>query len=212
MADCISLRFLGKMQTSSMPNKKGFTLWFTGLPCAGKTTLARLTADQLEGRGIEFEVLDGDDIRTHISRGLGFSKEGRQENIRRVGYLCRLLNKHRVCAIAALVSPYRSVREEVRASLDQFVEIYVKASVQTCIERDVKGMYKKALAGEIKNFTGVDDPYEPPAAPELTIDTDAEIPTAAVARIVRQLETLELIPRGHMNKFDIARVQYSEES
>jgi adenylyl-sulfate kinase len=183
---------------STVLNKppKAFTLWFTGLPCAGKSTLARLVAEEFQSRGIEVELLDGDDLRTNICKGLGFSKDDRAENIRRVGYLCRMLNKHRVCAIAALISPYRSIRDEVRVSLDDFIGVYVKASSETCMARDVKGMYKKAIAGEIRNFTGVDDPYEPPSAPELIIDTDCEDPAASSARIVLKLESLALIPES----------------
>jgi adenylylsulfate kinase len=190
---------------STVLNKpsKAFTLWFTGLPCAGKTTLARLVAEELERRGVEIEVLDGDDLRSNICKGLGFSKDDRAENIRRAGYLCRLLNKHRVCAIAALISPYRSVRDEVRASLGEFIEVYVKASLNTCMARDVKGLYRKAIAGEVRNFTGVDDPYEPPSAPELLIDTDCEESAAAGARIVRKLESMELIPKREVHPPDM---------
>jgi adenylyl-sulfate kinase len=177
-------------------SSKGFTLWFTGLPSSGKTTLASLVAHEIEQRGLEVELLDGDFIRTNLSKGLGFSKEDRDENIRRLGFLCHLLSKHGVCAIAAAISPYRAVRDEIRASLPNFVEVYVKASLKSCIARDVKGLYKKALAGEIMNFTGVDDPYEPPEAPEVLVDTDQETPGGASARILGELERLALIPRA----------------
>ncbi len=169
---------------------KGFTLWFTGLPSAGKSTLAQLVATELRARGRGVEVLDGDAVRTHLSKGLGFSKEDRDENIRRIGFVCGLLSRHGVAAIGAAISPYRAIRDEVRASIDNFVEIYVKAPVETCAERDVKGLYKKALAGELKNFTGVNDPYEPPLNPELTVETDKEPPEQSTARILRKLEEL----------------------
>jgi adenylylsulfate kinase len=172
---------------------KGFTLWFTGLPCSGKSTLAKLVAEELECRGRGVEVLDGDVVRTHLTKGLGFSKEDRDENIRRIGFVCGLLSRHGAAAIAAAISPYRAVREEVRAGIENFLEVYVQASLETCIRRDVKGMYKKALAGELKNFTGIDDPYEPPANPELAIDTEAEAPAESAARILAMLEQRGLL-------------------
>jgi adenylyl-sulfate kinase len=170
--------------------KKGFTVWFTGLPSSGKSTLAEFLAAKLLERGHGVEVLDGDVVRRHLSKGLGFSKEDRDENIRRIGFVCAMLTRHGTAAIAAAISPYRAIRDEVRASIGNFVEVYVKASVETCIQRDVKGLYKKALAGEIKGFTGVDDPYEPPLKPELTIDTEKESPQESVARILSGLEDL----------------------
>jgi adenylyl-sulfate kinase len=173
-----------------MPPKKGFTVWFTGLPSAGKSTLAELLAVKLRERGQDVEVLDGDVVRQHLCKGLGFSKEDRDENIRRIGFVCGLLTRHGAAAIAAAISPYRAIRDEVRGSIGNFIEVYVKASVETCIQRDVKGLYKKALAGEIKGFTGVDDPYEPPLKPELTIETEMESPQESVARILRGLEEL----------------------
>jgi adenylyl-sulfate kinase len=168
----------------------GFTLWFTGLPSAGKSTLAQLVAAELRARGRRVEVLDGDVVRTHLCKGLGFSKEDRDENIRRIGFVCGLLTRHGVATIAAAISPYRAIRDEVRASIGNFVEVYVKASVEACSQRDVKGLYKKALAGEIKNFTGVNDPYEPPHHPELVIDTEKESPEQSAARILCKLEEL----------------------
>jgi adenylyl-sulfate kinase len=171
-----------------MRPKKGFTVWFTGLPSAGKSTLAELLSHELRERGHGVEVLDGDVVRQHLCKGLGFSKEDRDENIRRIGFVCGLLTRHGAVAIAAAISPYRAIRDEVRASVGNFVEVYVKTSVETCIQRDVKGLYKKALAGEIKGFTGVDDPYEPPLKPELTIETETESPQESVARILRGLE------------------------
>jgi adenylyl-sulfate kinase len=176
--------------------RRGFTVWLTGLPCAGKTTLARLLTEELERRGIEAELLDGDLARRKLSKGLGFSREDRDENIRRLGFVCSLLSKHGVAAIAAAISPYRAARDELRAVIPNFVEVFVKASVETCIARDVKGLYQKALAGEIRNFTGVDDPYEPPAAPEVVVETDAAPAEACAGRILVELESLELIPRA----------------
>jgi adenylylsulfate kinase len=173
--------------------KKGFILWFTGLSGAGKTTLARLVETHLRERGHRVEVLDGDIIRTNLSKGLGFSKEDRDANIRRIGFVCRLLARNEVVAIAAAISPYREVREEIRRESDGFVEVYVKCPISVLGERDVKGLYKQALAGEIKNFTGIDDPYEEPLAPEVTVETDRETPQESAARIVARLEELSLI-------------------
>lgn len=170
--------------------RKGFTVWLTGLPSSGKSTLAELVAPELRRRGHGVEVLDGDVVRTHLCKGLGFSKEDRDENIRRIGFVCAMVTRHGGAAIAAAISPYRAIREEVRGKVENFVEVYVKAAVETCIRRDVKGLYKKALAGEIQGFTGVDDPYEPPENPELTIVTDSETPQESAGRILRKLEEL----------------------
>ena len=172
---------------------RGFTLWFTGLPCSGKSTLAELVGKELMRRGRSVEILDGDVVRTNLTKGLGFSKEDRDENIRRIGFVCGLLSKHGVVAISAAISPYRAVRDEVRLKTQSFVEVYVAAPLEVCIQRDVKGMYKKALAGEIKNFTGVSDPYEPPIHPEIVIDTQKETPEDSAARILQELERRWLI-------------------
>ena len=177
----------------NVPRPTGFTLWFTGLPCAGKSTLAQLVAKELMRRDRVVEVLDGDVVRTNLSKGLGFSKEDRDENIRRIGFVCRLLSRNGVVAIAAAVSPYRAARDEVRASIEPFVEVYVHAPLETCIQRDPKGLYKKALSGEIQNFTGVNDPYEPPLNPELIVDTSQEPPEASAARILAKLEQMGLV-------------------
>src|SRR5689334_13746196 len=139
---------------------KGFTLWFTGMSGAGKSTLANLVADELRGRGHRVEVLDGDEVRTNLSKGLGFSKEDRDTNIRRIGYVARLLARNGVVAISAAISPYRDVRDEIRKQHERFYEVYVKCPLEKLVERDVKGLYKKALAGELPHFTGVSDPYE----------------------------------------------------
>src|SRR5947199_5530011 len=148
---------------------EGFTLWFTGLSGAGKSTLAILVAEQLRQRGHRVEVLDGDEVRTNLSKGLSFSKEDRDTNIRRIGYVSRLLARNGVGVITAAISPYREVRDEVRRAVEedgvQFIEVFVKCPIEVLKERDVKGLYKKALAGEIKEFTGVSDPYEAPLAP-----------------------------------------------
>ena len=173
--------------------QKGFTLWFTGLSGAGKTTLARLVERELIGRGHKVEVLDGDVIRTNLSKGLGFSKEDRDTNIRRIGFVCNLLTRNQVVAIAAAISPYREVRDEVRRDIGTFIEVYVKCPIDVLAERDVKGLYKKALAGEIKNFTGVDDPYEAPLASEVIVETDLESAEESAARIIAKLEELSLV-------------------
>jgi adenylylsulfate kinase len=168
----------------------GATIWFTGLSGAGKSTVAELVRNELIRRGRPVEIMDGDVVRTHLSKGLGFSKEDRDENIRRIGFVCNLLSKHGVFSIAAAISPYRSVRDEVRASANgKFLEIFVNASVEECARRDVKGLYAKALAGEIKNFTGVSDPYEPPLNPELILDTANETPTDSAAKVIAALES-----------------------
>jgi adenylyl-sulfate kinase len=179
---------------SQIAKHKGFTLWFTGLPCSGKSTLARLVAEEMKRRERFVEILDGDEVRKHLTKGLGFSREDRDENIRRIGYVCRLLSRNGAVAIAAAISPYRAVRDEVRAGHDpgRFLEVFVNTPLAVCIERDVKGMYKRALAGEIRNFTGVDDPYEPPYAPELVIETAAETERQSAARILLLVEQLGL--------------------
>ena len=169
---------------------KGVTVWFTGLPCSGKTTLALKLSAELKKRGILCEDLDGDVTRKYLSKGLGFSKEDRDENIRRVGFVCSLLTKHGAVTTAAFVSPYRSIRDEIRQMIGNFVEVYVKCSLDECIKRDVKGMYKKAIAGEIKNFTGVSDPFEEPLKPELVIDSDKESEDESLKNVLNKLEEL----------------------
>jgi adenylyl-sulfate kinase len=173
--------------------QKGFTLWFTGLSGAGKTTLARLVETELIARGHKVEVLDGDIIRTNLSKGLGFSKEDRDTNIRRIGFVCNLLSRNDVVAIAAAISPYREVRDELRRDIGDFVEVYVSCPIEVLAERDVKGLYKKALAGELKNFTGVDDPYESPLHAEVVVQTDTETPDESAARIIAKLEEMSLV-------------------
>lgn len=172
---------------------KGFTLWFTGMSGAGKSTISRLLEQQLRGLGAKVEVLDGDIVRTHLSKGLGFSKEDRDENVRRIGFVCDLLSRNGVIAIAAAISPYREVRDEVRGSIDNFVEVHVHCPVEVLAERDVKGLYKRALAGEIPHFTGVSDPYEPPLNPEVTVNSATETPEESVEKIWATLEGMGLV-------------------
>ena len=174
--------------------QEGFTLWFIGLSGVGKTTISQLVERALRERGLRVEVLDGDVVRTNLSKGLGFSKEDRDENIRRIGFVCHLLSRNGVAAIAAAISPYRSVRDEVRARIGRFVEVYVECPLDTLVERDVKGLYKKALAGEIENFTGVNDPYEPPTNPEVVVRTDREAPEDSAARVLAALEEHGYVP------------------
>ena len=172
---------------------KGFTLWFTGMSGAGKSTISGILAERLRSLGAKVEVLDGDVVRTHLSKGLGFSKEDRDENIRRIGFVCELLSRNGVIAIAAAISPYRAVREEVRARIPDFVEVYVECPIEVLAGRDVKGLYQKALAGELAQFTGVSDPYEPPLAPAVTVNSSKETPEESAARIWATLEQLGLV-------------------
>jgi len=173
----------------------GFTIWFTGMSGAGKSTITGLLEPELRRRGVKVEVLDGDVVRTHLSKGLSFSKEDRDTNIRRIGWVCEILSRNGVCAIAAAISPYRAIRDEIRGKVAHFVEVYVEAPITVLADRDVKGLYKKALAGEIKNFTGVDDPYEPPLNPEVTCYSDGrETPQESAAKVLAKLEDLKLIP------------------
>ena len=172
----------------------GFTLWFTGLSGAGKSTIARLVEQSLRQRGMPVEVLDGDVVRTNLSKGLGYSKEDRDTNIRRIGFVCKLLSRNGVVAIAAAISPYREVRDEVRRDIGRFVEVYVRCPLDTLIQRDPQGLYKKALAGEIANFTGVNDPYEEPLQPEVILDTDRELPEESAGKLLTWLEMNGYIP------------------
>jgi adenylylsulfate kinase len=175
---------------------QGFTLWFTGLSGAGKSTLANLVAEELRQRAHRVEILDGDEVRTNLSKGLGFSKEDRDINIRRIGYVCNLLARNGVIAISAAISPYRDVRDEVRRSHDRFFEVFVRCTLDKLVERDVKGLYKKALAGEIKSFTGVSDPYEEPVNPELIVDSSIESVDQSLGKLIRRLEELKYINNG----------------
>jgi len=174
--------------------QKGVTLWFTGLSGAGKSTLANLVAEELRRRGCKVEILDGDEVRTNLSKGLGFSKEDRDTNIKRIGYVCKLLTRNGVVSISAAISPYREVRDHNRREIGQFIEIYVKCSIEALTKRDVKGLYKKALAGEIQNFTGVSDPYEPPLNPEIVVDSERQTKEESAKAILEYLEQHDWIP------------------
>jgi adenylylsulfate kinase len=176
-----------------MNEQKGFTVWFTGLPCCGKTTVADRVAKILKKRGYKVERLDGDIVREGLTSDLRFSKEDRDENIKRVTFVAKLLTRNGVAVLATFVSPYRERRNKSRAELGNFVEIYAKCPVEVCMKRDVKGMYKKALSGEIKDFTGVSDPYEEPEHPELILYTDKETIDESVDKVIKKLEELGYI-------------------
>ena len=166
----------------------GFCLWFTGLSGSGKSTIAAVVVDDLRRRGHRVELLDGDEIRENLSAGLGFSKADRDTNIRRIGWVAALLARNGVVAVTAAISPYRSVRDEVRETIDRFIEVYVDAPIEVCEERDVKGLYERARAGEIPAFTGVSDPYEPPRSPEVHVVTHDRDPAASAAEVIAYLE------------------------
>ncbi len=183
--------------------RKGVTIWFTGLPCSGKTTLANKVKEELEKRGYRVEQLDGDVTRKYLSKGLGFTKEDRDENIRRVGFVCELLTRNGAIVTAAFVSPYREIRDEIRKKIGNFVEVYVKCPVEVCIQRDVKGMYKKALAGEIKNFTGISDPYEEPLNPDVVVETDKESIEESASKVIAKLEELGYIEEKAPYYFEV---------
>jgi adenylyl-sulfate kinase len=189
-------RCVAHRESSSMKRRiehTGFTLWFTGLSGAGKSTISSLLERRLREAGAKVELLDGDVVRTHLSKGLGFGKEDRDENVRRIGFVCELLSRHGVISMAAAISPYRAVREELRARIPNFVEVYVECPIEVLAERDVKGLYKKALAGEIPHFTGVSDPYEPPLAPEVTVNSSKQTPEQSADLIWATLERLGLV-------------------
>jgi adenylyl-sulfate kinase len=177
---------------------KGFVLWFTGLSGAGKSTLSAPIAEKLSAAGHKVEVLDGDEVRTHLSKGLGFSKEDRDTNVRRIGFVARLLAKHGVAAITAAISPYRDVRDEQRRHVTSagagFLEVYMHCPIEVLAERDVKGLYKKAIAGEIEHFTGVSDPYEPPVNPDVTVDSSKETVEQGIEKVIGKLREL-----GYLN-------------
>jgi adenylylsulfate kinase len=182
-----------------MADDKGFTLWFTGLSGAGKTTISKIVEGQLRERGSKVEILDGDVVRENLSKGLGFSKEDRDTNIRRIAFVADLLSRNSVPVITAAISPYREIRDEARELMgDRFIEVFVKASVEVCAERDAKGLYEKAFKGEIKEFTGVSDPYEPPLNPEITLDTEHQTPEESAAKSLSLLEQRQLIPAAEL--------------
>jgi len=174
--------------------QKGFTVWFTGLSGSGKTALALKLEEVLRERGLKVERLDGDIVRKSLTRDLGFSKEDRDMNIERVTFVAKLLTRNGVAVLSSFISPYRERRAKSRAEIGSFVEVYCKASLDALVERDVKGLYKKALAGEIQNFTGVSDPYEEAENPEVVVETDSETIEESLARIVHRLEELGYVP------------------
>jgi adenylyl-sulfate kinase len=172
---------------------QGYVLWFTGLSGAGKSTLAGLVAERLAGAGAAVELLDGDEVRTHLSAGLTFSREDRDTNVRRIGWVAGLLARHGVVAITAAISPYAATRAEARALAPRFVEVFVDAPLEECARRDVKGLYRRALAGEIPQFTGVSDPYEPPPAPEVHVRTDQQSHEESVEAVLAHLRAEGLL-------------------
>ena len=181
-----------------MGSHQGFVLWFTGLSGAGKSTISEYLVKEFKERGYKVELLDGDEIRTHLSKGLGFSKEDRDTNVKRIGWVARVLARNGVIAITAAISPYRDIRDEIRAEVETegraaFVEVFASAPLDALVERDVKGLYKKAIAGEIKNFTGVSDPYEAPETPEVIALTSEETVEASAKRILDYLTEKGLI-------------------
>ncbi len=181
------------LNTTKPCSYKGFTVWFTGLSGSGKSTITNVLTEEFLKRGIKHEILDGDVVRTNLSKGLGFSKEDRDINIRRIGFVCHILTRNDVVAIAAAISPYRAIRDEIREKIGNFVEVYVDTPLAVCEERDVKGLYKKARAGEIKEFTGISDPYEPPENPEVVCYTHKETPEESTEKILHKLRELGYI-------------------
>ena len=173
--------------------KTGFTLWFTGLSGAGKSTIANLLENKFKEFGFKIEILDGDIVRTHLSKGLGFSKEDRDINIRRIGYVASLLSRNGVITITAAISPYRDIRDEVREMHENFIEVYAKCPLDVAERRDVKGLYKKARAGEIPQFTGISDPYEEPVNPEIIVETNKETPEESTNKILGWLKENKFI-------------------
>src|SRR5918999_5300384 len=190
------------MENGAKKYDRGFTLWFTGLSGAGKTTIAEIVEHELHDRIGSVEVLDGDIVRTNLSKGLGFSREDRDTNVLRIGFVADLLTRNGVGVIVSAISPFKEVRDQVRRNVGEgFIEIFVDAPLEVCAERDVKGLYKKAFAGEIEQFTGVSDPYEPPAAPDLVVKTDEETPKESARKVIEKLEELGyLTPVGALNR------------
>jgi adenylyl-sulfate kinase len=184
-------------RTTVATDRSGVTVWLTGLSGSGKSTIAAALAQHLRERGTRAEILDGDDVREHLSKGLGFSRADRDTNIRRIAYVAKLLTRHGVTVITAAISPYAEARAEARRSIGDFVEVFVNASVDTCIQRDPKGLYSKAIAGVITAFTGISDPYEAPAAPDLEINTERQSPDEAVDEIVRLLAARGYLHASH---------------
>ncbi len=182
---------------------KGFTVWFTGLPSSGKSTLARMLEKVLNDLDFHVEVLDGDEVRLRLSKGLGFSKEDRDENIRRISYVAKIVTRCGAVAITCAISPYHEIRDEARKEIGRFVEVYVKCPLEECIRRDVKGMYKKALSGEIKNFTGISDPYEEPRNPEIVVETHNETHEESLSKIVNGLIELGYVTKEKLRNVSL---------
>lgn len=172
---------------------KGFALWFTGLSGAGKTTIGNMIAERLRASGAKVEILDGDVIRTNLSKGLGFSKEDRDTNIRRIGFVSQLLARNGVVCIVAAISPYKALRDEIRDTVDNFIEVYAACDLDELIRRDIKGLYRMAIDGKIENFTGISDPYEPPDNPEIIFRSDSETPEQSAEKVWNRLIELEMI-------------------
>jgi adenylylsulfate kinase len=191
--------------SSVVARNKGVTIWLTGLPSAGKSTIARQLAHTMNTWGLPVELLDGDEIRERLSKGLGFSRQDRDENIRRISYVARLLSQHGVCAIVAAISPYRATRREARAEIENFVEVFVDCQLEECVRRDVKGLYKKALSGQIPQFTGISDPYEEPENPELVVHTHKETLDESVMKILETLGLLGYVPAELIQVASITR-------
>lgn len=190
-----------------MTQNRGGVVWFTGLPSSGKSTIARAVHDQLLDRGLAVELLDGSEVRESLSRGLGFSREDREENVRRIGYVAKLLSRNGVIAICAAVSPYRATRDEVRRNTTHFVEVFVDCPVEVAESRDTDGLYAKARRGEIEEFTGINAPYEPPEAPEVHIRAERESVHDATWKVLRTLEMIGIVPAAP----DHARTQQEED-
>jgi adenylyl-sulfate kinase len=182
-----------KVKRRKQDQLKGFTVWFTGLPCSGKSAVADRVAELLRERGLRAERLDGDIVRQSLTRDLGYSREDRNENIRRVTFVAKLLTRNGVAVLTSFISPYREIRAHARREIGNFVEVYVKCPVEVCMERDVKGMYQKAIKGEIKEFTGISDPYEEPMNPEVLLETDKETLEESAAKVIQKLNDLGYI-------------------
>lgn len=178
------------MMRPQQNEQKGFTLWFTGLPCSGKSAVADRVAEILKEWGLRVERLDGDIVRRSLTRDLGFSREDRNENIRRVTFVAKLLTRNGVAVLTSFISPYREIRAHAREEIGNFLEVYTRCSLDVCIQRDVKGMYNKAIRGEIKEFTGVSDPYEEPENPEILLDTDKETVEESAAKVLSRLKEM----------------------
>jgi len=189
---------------------QGFTIWFTGLSGAGKSTLSEGVEKQLRACGRNVEVLDGDIVRTHLSKGLGFSREDRDTNIKRIAFVCGLLTRNGVICISAAIAPYREAREWARKEIGNFVEVYVKCPIEVCRQRDVKGLYKLVDEGKIKGFTGIDDPYEEPEHPELIVETDKEAVEESISRILAKLEELGYLESEETKSYTANSDEYPE--